>query len=901
MLDHDGASRVCRWAGARIDRVVVCSGGCWQGTSWAWPLEGHDWPQLSWERRVDIAVWLRAGLRLGRGVVLCATLSLGFVVAGPARGAGPLLWSAPQQADHEAPGSSSQLVSLSCPTVSFCAAADDKGNVLTTTHPTGGYSAWRTVHVASSALSISCPSAAFCVAGDGSGDVLTSTDPAGGVGEWKTVHVAATAIGGGGCGNGIGACHAVSCPSRSLCLAIDGQGNVLSSTDPTGGTHAWKTTRLASGGLDGVLCQSPSFCLVLGDTSANPSEGEIFTSTDPAGGSAAWQSAGVSGTYFVGGAACPSVSLCVAYGPAPPVPGHGDVVTSTDPTGGDPGWTATSVSEDSLTGMSCPSSSLCVGVDEGGHVLTSRDPTGGSGAWTTLDVANADGFPEPFEDVSCPSLRLCVAVDASGNVASSTDPTGGVNRWRSVHVDGGNPLVAVSCPTESFCAAVDQFGYVASSAHPRASVASWMNAPTGDRGMTDISCPSNSLCVAVDDQGKIATSTDPAGRSPWPVASGVFSSRSTGASITGTGVSCASASFCVAIANSYACSYDYCAEIPPGYVASTNDPAAGARAWTSATLKSAAPLSVSCPASSLCVIGDEEGDVITATDPSGGAGAWTEAHVAKDPIVSVSCPSTDLCVAADQTGNVLVSTNPSGAANTWKTTHLTSAQPGGLRAALTGVSCATISLCVAVDTGGNAYTSTHPARGAGGWTAARIDDNPVSVALTAVSCPSPRLCVAVDQAGDTIAGTPAPALSSLRVSPRAFTLAGRRVRHRCVAASKANRHHRACRRPIRVHITYALANATHITVTIQQVLRGRLVNGHCKAPTRTNHRHRLCSRLRALPGAITRAGTPGANSFTFTGKIGPRTLRPGTYRLTATPTAGGSRGTPHTATLRIVR
>ena len=112
------------------------------------------------------------------------------------------------------------------------------------------------------------------------------------------------------------------------------------------------------------------------------------------------------------------MSLCVGYGPAPLVPGHGDVVTATDPTGGDAAWTAASVGPDPLTGMSCPSSSLCVGVDVGGKVLTSTDPTGGSGAWSTLDVANADGFPTSFEDVSCPSVSLCVAVDFSGNVAS---------------------------------------------------------------------------------------------------------------------------------------------------------------------------------------------------------------------------------------------------------------------------------------------------------------------------------------------------------------------------------------------------------------------------------------------------------------------------------------------------
>ena len=134
-------------------------------------------------------------------------------------------------------------------------AGDDLGNVLISTHPTGGYSAWTTVHVDSSALSISCPSASLCVAGDGNGNILTSTDPAGGAGTWRAAHVASTAIGGGGCQNGVGACHGVACPSVSLCIAIDGAGDVLSSSDPVGGAPAWKTSSINSGGyLNGVEC-----------------------------------------------------------------------------------------------------------------------------------------------------------------------------------------------------------------------------------------------------------------------------------------------------------------------------------------------------------------------------------------------------------------------------------------------------------------------------------------------------------------------------------------------------------------------------------------------------------------------------------------------------------------------
>ena len=73
-----------------------------------------------------------------------------------------------------------------------------------------------------------------------------------------------------------------------------------------------------------------------------------------------------------------------------------------------------------LRGVSCPSASLCVAVDDLTSVVTSTNPTGGAGAWTVTNVAPAIGL----RGVSCPSVSLCVAVDDSGNVVTSTNPAG---------------------------------------------------------------------------------------------------------------------------------------------------------------------------------------------------------------------------------------------------------------------------------------------------------------------------------------------------------------------------------------------------------------------------------------------------------------------------------------------
>jgi hypothetical protein len=53
----------------------------------------------------------------------------------------------------------------------------------------------------------------------------------------------------------------VSCPSVSLCVALDQAGNVIASSKPTGGAGAWKTVRKGADtlGFSGVSCASATF------------------------------------------------------------------------------------------------------------------------------------------------------------------------------------------------------------------------------------------------------------------------------------------------------------------------------------------------------------------------------------------------------------------------------------------------------------------------------------------------------------------------------------------------------------------------------------------------------------------------------------------------------------------
>jgi hypothetical protein len=54
----------------------------------------------------------------------------------------------------------------------------------------------------------------------------------------------------------------------------------------------------------------------------------------------------------------------------------------------------------------------------------------------------------------------------------------------------------------------------------------------------------------------------------------------------------------------------------------------------------------------------------------------------------------------------------------------------------------------------------------------------------------------------------------------------------------------------------------------------------------------------ALPGSFRRAGSAGANSFRFTGRLAGH--KPGAYQLVATPKAGATTGRAARAPFRII-
>lgn len=100
---------------------------------------------------------------------------------------------------------------------------------------------------------------------------------------------------------------------------------------------------------------------------------------------------------------------------------------------------------------------------------------------------------------------------------------------------------------------------------------------------------------------------------------------------------------------------------------------------------------------------------------------------------------------------------------------------------------------------------------------------------------------------------------------------------------------------------YRLSKAATVKIDLQQLLAGRRKGKACVKPSAKLKRARRCVRA-ASQGTLTRTSHAGANTLAFTGRVGARALKPGTYQavLMATDTAGRT-SARRTVTFRVVR
>ncbi len=120
------------------------------------------------------------------------------------------------------------------------------------------------------------------------------------------------------------------------------------------------------------------------------------------------------------------------------------------------------------------------------------------------------------------------------------------------------------------------------------------------------------------------------------------------------------------------------------------------------------------------------------------------------------------------------------------------------------------------------------------------------------------------------------AVTGLKVSPSKFR----------TAKSGASVSTSAIANRVRTRVSYTLSDAASVRFSVQRSSEGRRANGRCVKTTRSNRSRTRCTRYGRVSGSFTRSRGAGTDRFTFSGRIGGRALKPGRYRLLATPRAG---------------
>ena len=166
-----------------------------------------------------------------------------------------------------------------------------------------------------------------------------------------------------------------------------------------------------------------------------------------------------------------------------------------------------------------------------------------------------------------------------------------------------------------------------------------------------------------------------------------------------------------------------------------------------------------------------------------------------------------------------------------------------------------------------------------------------------VTATNPTASATADSAARSVPGGPGPggggavvALSRESISPTAFRAAPKGP---SALAAKLR---------TGATVSFTLSTAATVTFSVARPRTGRRSGkGGCVKPKRSNHRKRRCTRLEVLAGRFTRDGRAGANGFRFTGRFAGRKLKPGSYKLIATPSANGRTGTAVSASFHIIR
>jgi hypothetical protein len=541
--------------------------------------------------------------------------------------------------------------------------------------------------------SIACSSISACFVVDASGDVASlSSSP---------VQIDSESL------------TSISCPTPGFCLAVDDVGDYV-----TWIASKWSSPTFADAyGLTALACTAETFCMAI------DLRGDALTYN----GTSWSKPRRINGLIAPDAVSCAASSACVAVNGA----GNAAVYSYGE-------WSAAKlVDVHGLVGVSCPTTTSCYAADDAGGVVT-RSGT----QWLARQSVDAS---EPFASISCTDTSgsvECLAPDAEGNVLKLQK--GKWTKHRSVDTTG-EPL-AIACVISTTCAFVDAAGYEYADG-----TGDWsrtlVDAESGD--LSQVACTAPSSCTAVGTSSTVDTfngaTWQPLLHSPlsnltavscvatfcamgggsghvetW---SGKWSHVATFGSADVTGISCVSASFCMAV------------NLLGQY-----------STWNGA--KWAAPLTigyaygrglgaVACPTDNACIITDHTGREIVWR--RGGRATFKAVDTVGSDLTSIACPTVTECIAVDSSGHA-VTTSFQPTTFDLYSTRIKRIDVNGVSA----VSCSSDVYCGAVDTSGN-FLSWYK----GTWsTPSHVG---TAVDLISLSC-SPAICAALDQNNRVVVG-----------------------------------------------------------------------------------------------------------------------------------------------------
>jgi photosystem II stability/assembly factor-like uncharacterized protein len=331
----------------------------------------------------------------------------------------------PLAVGRPAPAGTGELDSVSCADARRCWAVGVvgpnpalPGGIAVIVATTDGGASWKSQRVAGGSTpqlsAISCPTTTQCMAVGsngsslpGSGVVVTRTkaSPA-----WSPAAAPANAL----------AVTSVACTGTASCTAIASDGTATWAAQSSDFGQTWQRAgNLPAPFMPGndLSCAGGGTCLVAGYVPSTNGHGTGAVAVSANAGQT-WALGTVPpGTGVLQSATCLSATVCVAAGTTSTtvsdvVPANGELLRSTD---GGHTWTASTrtVPVDAVYGIDCPSARQCAMVGtrwSGSPAVATGAAAQSRDAGVTFRAASAAYVPLTLTGLSCPTTSLCIAV-----------------------------------------------------------------------------------------------------------------------------------------------------------------------------------------------------------------------------------------------------------------------------------------------------------------------------------------------------------------------------------------------------------------------------------------------------------------------------------------------------------